>query len=247
MINEIFQIIKSKDSHQDMIKDLSLYVGKVDFNQTLNGQHLLFEAVKSVHSNVVDFLLKQGLNLQTINQQGENALFMASSEHMCKLLIERGINTSIKNNDGLTALLFFILNKKDALVEVMLTYARKSINIQDKNGRTALHHAILLDNSKLFEKLILLGGDPNIKDGVGFSVYKLSGVVTNPFYLKYLKNLKESVDLETKVSKCKVIIGGISEIEEKINNFLQTLNNVQDLSSSMTQQDFSCTVILTWK
>lgn len=48
------------------------------------------------------------------------------------------------------------------------------INVQDVNGNTALHHAILHNNTLMCERLLHLGADPNIKNNSGESSFALA-------------------------------------------------------------------------
>lgn len=59
--------------------------------------------------------------------------------------------------------------KNDKTLTVLLLEAKANIDLQDRNGFTALHYAIQFRNYEMIALLVQFQANPNIKDNSGMS------------------------------------------------------------------------------
>jgi ankyrin repeat protein len=110
----------------------------------------------------LEFLLEQALNgradVNATTTDGRTPLMFAAAERRAeamKALLEKGANPDvIENTQGLTALIYAIWGGDRNLVRSLLQYYPNA-TIKDKEGRTALDHAML---SADFEMMLLMIG-----------------------------------------------------------------------------------------
>mgnify|MGYP002626075222 CR=1 FL=1 len=97
-----FAIIGDLNSLKSLIeKNRNLLYSKDNIQRSL-----LYLAARNGYFDVTEYLLQKGINIDEVQSTGSTALHGASfygHELIVQLLIEHGINTKIKNNNGLTA------------------------------------------------------------------------------------------------------------------------------------------------
>lgn len=124
----------------------------------------------SIHASIakeatqLEFLLKEALNgtthVNTTTPDGRTPLMFAASERTAEemeALLEKGASVNvIENTQGWTALVYAIWAGDRNLLRRLLQYYPDA-TIKDREGRTALDHAIL---SADFEMMLLILGRP---------------------------------------------------------------------------------------
>lgn len=142
------------------------------------GGNALFES----DFKMTKYLIKKGLDVNTLNDSMENALFYSVSKEKTEFLIDFGINIHQTNFRGENALFYCT----DKLKLECLIKAGVDVNKKNNSGRTPLFSYNDIDK---IEMLINAGADINIKDNYGKTLLEC-------FSLDICKNLiKKGIDL----------------------------------------------------
>jgi ankyrin repeat protein len=131
------------------------------------GQTLLMGKYDYIKSKLVKKLIKKGLNINELDNDGNNALMYCYNLDTLKLLISYGINIDNKNNEGSTAL----MNSTSDIKTELLISSGCDVNIEDNNGNTALMLCNNLNQAKLLLKNNSpydITNDSNIKESKTF-------------------------------------------------------------------------------
>ena len=97
-----FTIIGDLNSLKSLIK----WNKNILFSKDYLQRSLLYLSARNGYFDVTEYLLQKGINIDEVQSTGSSALHGAAfygQESIAQLLIEHGINTKIKNNDGSTA------------------------------------------------------------------------------------------------------------------------------------------------
>jgi ankyrin repeat protein len=138
--------------------------------------------------------------VHTRDKQGCTALPLASDGGVAELLLEHGAAFTVIDNIGRTPLhqaTNCVSHLKqgymaDSLVWVLLDHgARKTINIQDDLGRTALHNAVHLENKSTALAIVLMllttrDLDKNLPDTFGKTALDYAIDMGKRFFIQLL-------------------------------------------------------------
>ena len=139
-----------------------------DINACLNnGMTPLMIAAEDSLVNVVTFLIKQGANVDLQDNYGKTALHYAlgslnfSFEILC-CLIEKGADVNTGSNDKLTPLMIAAEKGHINALTFLIKFGA-DVDLQDKNGKTALHYALSGSDvsCEILSCLIEMGADVN--------------------------------------------------------------------------------------
>ena len=128
-----------------------------------------------------DFLLKKVLtyrpNIETQRLDGTNILFdmvLYNDFETLKIIINYGINLNLKDKRGYTPLMHMVeeglkiidKKEKELFVERLIYFLKYRVNvdIQDNDGRTVIHKAVIANNLIVVEKLLTKKTDLSIRD-----------------------------------------------------------------------------------
>ncbi|CCQ12402.1 putative membrane protein with ankyrin repeat [Pseudoalteromonas luteoviolacea B = ATCC 29581] len=117
-----------------------------------------------------------------------------AKQSMVQRFLEQGAMAKHTNEAGENAL-HLAANK--GFLDVVERLFGAETNIQDHNGNTAIHHAILGNAQSVVKRLIQLGADPKCKNKKGMSAYALAVAERRTAIIKmleqefYLKELSE--------------------------------------------------------
>ncbi len=128
-----------------------------------------------------DVLLKKVLtyrpNIETQRLDGKNILFdlvLYNDFETLKTIINYGLNVNIRDKNGRTPLMYMVeeglklRDKKlrDTFIERLINFLkyRVSVDIQDLDGRTVIHKAVIADDLLVVEKLLTKKADLTLKD-----------------------------------------------------------------------------------
>jgi len=121
---------------------------------------------ESNQAAVVSMLLAKGIDINAVNNSGDNALHRAVSPKLwnenaqveiIRMLIEAGIDVNAQNNDGVTALIKAVRNDDIHGLEVikMLIRAGADVNLADYSNHTPLDYVSRISDSDSIVKVLL--------------------------------------------------------------------------------------------
>ena len=128
-----------------------------------------------------DVLLKKVLtyrpNIETQRLDGTNILFdmvLYNDFETLRTIINYGVNLNIKDKRGFSPLMHMVAEgvkikdkkEKDSFIERLVYFLkyRVSVDIQDNDGRTVIHKAVITNDLVVVEKLLTKKADLGIKD-----------------------------------------------------------------------------------
>ena len=143
------------------------------------GDPYLLSLIK--HDEKYDVLLKKILtykpNIEIQRLDGTNILFdmvLYNDFETMKTIINCGINLNIKDKRGYTPLMHMVeeglkikeKKEREVFIERLIYFLkyRVDINVQDNEGRTVIHKAVIANDLTVVEKLLTKKGNLNIKD-----------------------------------------------------------------------------------
>ena len=120
------------------------------------GNTLLHLTVKMKSIDYIKPVIAKGVNINAINNNHESALHIACSydlNNIIEMLIDSHIDTDIQENAfGFNGLMICTLNNNVTGVNLILK-ENCDVNLQDYNGNTAVHLAILENSKEILDKL----------------------------------------------------------------------------------------------
>lgn len=157
--------------------------------------------------DILTLLLENGAYINDQNRT-KNALLYSVDYEVLKFLISKGIDINLQNIQGLTILMKVCRGLNVKKLKLLMTIPEINVNLQDQNGKTALHHIMTegLRNSPdlLFSTLELLlensNVDVNLRNNEGFPAFSLLCNIYN-----YPENFNEI---------CKLFLRGINFNEQ---------------------------------
>ena len=198
------QLIKNKKRQEAVLvycylgnssKELSTLLGKLGFKNVYNlvggftawKKHQLSTTEASPDTQ---WLIDKGLdpinfNDRTVN--GNTALMEAAKEgnaSMVNLLLERGADADLVNDDENIALWFACFSNQLEIVKTLIFYTR-DLNHQNVNGATCLSYASSSGKLDIVKALVEAGANPEIETLDGFSAVELASTLP---VLKYLRS-----------------------------------------------------------
>lgn len=171
----ILASVLRKDPERAKIVQILLRKGTNPDLQDNIGESALHYAVKYNLPEMVKILLKNGANLNLQNNEGRSALWWAIRNEYTELvqnLLEKGANPDFFQIDKWPVLCYAV--RYYPKIAQMLLENGANIHLQNESGETALHLAVLGNNSKIVRMLLKKGANPNLKDNDGRSALDLA-------------------------------------------------------------------------
>ena len=98
----------------------------------------------------------------------------------------------------------------------------ENVNATDKDGNTALHYAVAMDNAEMAGVLLASGADMNIENAKGWSPLKIAEQKQVPHVTEVLQNaMAASQKAEAKVEQAKEAVKEAKEVVNSVPNLLQ--------------------------
>ncbi|KIC74673.1 hypothetical protein DB42_AZ00280 [Neochlamydia sp. EPS4] len=187
----------SKKTNLEIIKILIAAGSELDFS----GSHTPLTAACSVGDlSLVNYLIEQGANVNTVDQSNQSPLYHACNEAQIHFdiihsLISAGANLHQTTDDNQTCL-HTASEKGNVEVVNLLIQQGIDVHVLDKTGRSALHYACCVNGNqslKIIEYLVNAGADPNQKDNANKTplmfAYKHSNFAAVHYLIPITKDL----------------------------------------------------------
>ena len=133
---------------QDGKEELVHILLKIDKNcinlKNIEEMNPLFTAIRSSNLKIIELLLSRGVDLHQKDKKKNNLLYTSivfSKNNITKFLIDSNCDVNNQNYLGRTPLMKAIYLCKKEKSEYLINNKKIKINLQDQNGRTALHMA----------------------------------------------------------------------------------------------------------
>lgn len=135
--------------------------------------NIMHEACIYDRPHIVEMLLSKGAPIDENPTGGWPPLYRAAvqgSLQTVTLLLDKGANPNVRIDSGKTPLFgaepFPEFKKYKMIIQSLLSHGA-SINAQDNQGDTVLHHWVPLGRAQAVQYFLQLGADPNIKNHSG--------------------------------------------------------------------------------
>ncbi|KAK6169528.1 hypothetical protein SNE40_020567 [Patella caerulea] len=140
--------------------------------------NLLCRAINRECYESASLLIEQGIDVNTVNENGDNPLVLASEKgksELVKLLTIKDCDINHQNLRGETALHKAIKDSrnysycedKKEIIKILLLQNRLNVNLTDVDGQTALFMAVINGERSITEDLLKAGADVNHCDNTG--------------------------------------------------------------------------------
>jgi len=157
-----------------------------------NGADINMEHVNPLHNindeETINYILNKGMDINKCGSMGYSLLHYSKKPRL-QLLLKKGANINIQDNNGRTPLM---TNFHEDVRELLLQH-RANINIIDNDGNTVLHHLVKIPGTKVkpIIKLIELGLKTNTKNKMGqIPLHRVNSID----HIKYLTDNKENIN-----------------------------------------------------
>jgi ankyrin repeat protein len=133
---------------------------------TLEGITYLHIATQAGSSDVAEYFVKKGLEVNAKAKGDTTPLHMAASGQVAQMLIENGADIEAKTTAGDTPLILAVARGRDKVAKVLVA-SGADVNAATSSSATALHLAANRGSVKVCEMLLENGAEINAKDSCG--------------------------------------------------------------------------------
>ena len=174
--NDVLELLIEQKLHLQLILERAAYLGDIkiakraiengaEVNRDKQGSLALCSAALRGHTDMVDYLISKGADVNLPNRHGDLPLHLASrldQIDVAKLLLKNGaaINKTMSTSKENAAI---HSAHSPAMIKLLLDNGA-DIDLQNSAGKTALINVASSNNLQLAELLINLGSNPNLKD-----------------------------------------------------------------------------------
>jgi ankyrin repeat protein len=157
----------------------------------------IIEAIKNNNNKVVEFLLSQGANIESTDNDGNTLLHLAASngsKELVEFLLSKGADIESVNNNGTNILLAAATNKSKDVIEYLLSQST-NIETTDNDGNTLLHLAASHGSKELVEFLLSKGADIESVNNNGTNILLAAATNKSKDVIEYLLSKGLSLDV----------------------------------------------------
>lgn len=133
-------------------------------------ENLLFEACRAGNPIEVTNCLNNGVNVNSVNEEGYSALMLASFFHskqdneqeyeeITRVLIKNGADVNYQNVDGHTAAMLAAVENHLNILKILVTEGNADIHSVDKDGNNVVMWAAVEHNYDIIKYLVNLGAN----------------------------------------------------------------------------------------
>eukprot|EP01083_Nonionella_stella_P043255 116721_1 len=181
-------------AHSDKMQEKGIQHGILDINHVQDeGNSVLHCAVLNNNHQIIEALIKRGINTDLQNAKHETALHVACEKQhieIVEILLKHEANPNIPNVHGRTCLMESIFDGYTKGIELLLKYKADVhiINEHDKNNRdaTAMYYAIKKNSKNIISMLLDAGFDPTSIGTTGQTVLHVAAEEAQSETLKTL-------------------------------------------------------------
>lgn len=167
-------------------------LGADPHQNTANGISILMIASKIDNVDLLQFLLKKGLDINLVSNSNDTCLKFSTKFSLTKNSI------FLINNGAIIEDEIFLIACNNKLYELLDILISKNINknVTDKNNRTSLVKSIISQDHKMIEYLIKNRVDLNLKDNFGLSALAYSCMLDDKKAINLLLNNRADVNIK---------------------------------------------------
>ncbi|MGL9757975.1 MAG: ankyrin repeat domain-containing protein [Wolbachia sp.] len=161
--SDIIEKIKDELQQHDVYMYNKWKEDGFDINaNSFDGSNLLCLAFGSNYVKVVELLIEKGANVNIRDNEGKAPLHFVNHPYMAEMLLNKGAEVNIQDNEGRTPL-HLTPDRFSYIVEMLLNKGAE-VNIKDNEGRTPLH---FVKYKPIAELLLNNGAKIDIQDNEG--------------------------------------------------------------------------------
>jgi ankyrin repeat protein len=160
---------------------------------TRYGLTILHLATTSNSVPILELIVNAGADLNKQDDAKRTALVVAIElkyPNCARYLLKKGSNPDLADSSGQNALQIAINNKELAIAKELIPYT-KDINHRSKSQNTALHYAVMVDDSVLLHSLVDKGADMFALDHHKMTPVFMAGLLCQKHAVQILMELQE--------------------------------------------------------
>ncbi|KAJ5385425.1 hypothetical protein N7517_003336 [Penicillium concentricum] len=199
-------IIAAQYGATDAVKLLLAYPG-IDVNHgDASGTTALTHAAQGGYYDLVEALLDNGADTEVKQERWYGTVIMRAIDNgktsIVRLLIKRGADIRHIDVFGRGTLHSAAINSQAEILRILLAHdPTLDVNMQDVNGKTALHDNARTGDLETADVLLKHGGNPTIKDNYGRTPIRVARESDSPALLEVLNAVRARQNDESRISK----------------------------------------------
>ena len=141
----------------------------------------LIIAINNDNERIVEWLLQQGVAINSRDKYGRSALFysaISGNELFLKRLLQANAEVSTGSNLSKTPLMAAVHNNHYESARLLLETKKAQVNAQDHSGWPALFYAVWNSDVKMSKLLIEHGADLRLVDNSGLNIEQIAGAAS---------------------------------------------------------------------
>ncbi len=185
-------IFAARNNPNEEVVDYLLNKGLDKNYVTAEGETPILAAAQNSNILVMEKLIEKGANIEAVDNEKRNVLFIASkcnnNPGIISFLIEKGIPVNYRNNFSNTAILYAAQNSNVDIIKILVAKGADLNSVNDA-GITALMSALIEGNNniEMIKYLIENGIDVNAKNADNLTAMMMaSASITDPEIIKLL-------------------------------------------------------------
>ncbi|MEW5948828.1 MAG: ankyrin repeat domain-containing protein [Thermodesulfobacteriota bacterium] len=218
---------------------------KVDSGWLLNkGWTPVMLAIEKGHTEMVNFLISRGANIEAQNQEGGTPLIVASYNghpNIVELLIEKGAQVNTRSIAGQSPLRFAVMQNHFEIAKLLISNG-SHIDDKDANGWTPLMSAVQNGNKELIDFLLEKGADIEAENNNGERPLFIAISSRHPDIVDLLLDRGAKVNTKTKESLTPLHMAVLSDQEELAQKLIR-LGSTASIVENTPENTYATAVI----
>lgn len=218
---------------------------KIDSGWSLNKSWTpLMFAIEKGHTEMVNFLISRGANIETQNQEGGTPLIVASYNghpDIAELLIKKGAQVNTSTRTGHSPLGFAVMQNHFEIAKLLISNG-SHIDDKDANGWTPLMSAVQNGNKELIDFLLEKGADIEAENNNGERPLFIAISSREPDIVDLLLDKGAKLNTKTKESLTPLHMAVLSDQEELAQNLIR-LGSTASIVENTPENTYATAVI----